>query len=179
MNKKKSELKSGKTANIEVKKAKYENFYDLKLCAEEFLGFISNFKKKFFNDKLSVLIAYYNKTLAGVLVAEDKSYKVDSIERILPMMCIHLVYVSKAFRNRRIGTFLLRSFIKDQKETGIASVFAKIPKKYKKGIKFYLGNEFYVINRMKNKIFLKKELWNDYGIKKCHLIGTSLNDIFT
>ncbi|MGV9174149.1 MAG: hypothetical protein ACOC35_16495, partial [Promethearchaeia archaeon] len=66
-----------------------------------------------------------------------------------------------------------------QKETGIASVFAKIPKKYKKGIKFYLGNEFYVINRMKNKIFLKKELWNDYGIKKCHLIGTSLNDIFT
>jgi GNAT superfamily N-acetyltransferase len=167
------------TKNIKFKTANKGNLYDIKLCADEFLDFFENFKKKFLNNKLIVLTANYNNILIGIIVAEDKSYKINSVERMLPMMCIHLIYVNSSFREQGIGSLLLEKFIKGQKESGIASVYAKIPKKYIKGIQFYLKNNFHIIDRKKNKIFLKRELWNDFGIKKCYLIGSSLNDIFT
>lgn len=173
-----------KSANIDlssitIEEANRENLYEIKICAHEFLDFINDFKERFLEKNLIVFTVNYKKLLVGVIVAEDKSYKVNSLERMLPIMYIHLIYINPSFREKGIGNLLLDHFLQTEKDKGIASVFAKIPKKYVKGIKFYLRNDFHVISRKKNKIILKKELWNNFGLKKCFLIGTSLNDIFT
>ncbi|MFO8019483.1 MAG: GNAT family N-acetyltransferase [Promethearchaeia archaeon] len=178
MNRRINDFTIGRANKIEFKQATPNNLYDIRLCGKEFLDFIKDFKEKFLDGKISVLTAHYKNTLVGILVTEDKSSKVNSIERILPMMCIHLIYVNKSFRNQGIATSLLEYFVKNQKEVGTASVFAKIPKKYRKGIEFFLKNDFYIIKRKRNKIILKRKLWNDFGLKKCLLIGDSLNDIF-
>ena len=93
-------------SNIQIKIASNEDLMDLELCAKEFIEYIDNFKTKFLNEDFFILTAYYNQVLAGFLVAKDKSYKVNSLDRIMPSMCIYLVFINPKFRNRNIGKSL-------------------------------------------------------------------------
>ncbi|MHA1491269.1 MAG: GNAT family N-acetyltransferase [Promethearchaeota archaeon] len=164
--------------DIKIKIAKDENLFDLNLCAKDFLDLINNFEKKFYNKKFFVLTAYYNKVLAGILVAEDKSQKVNSLEKILPTMCLQLLFVNSNFRSRTLGKKLLKAFLNIQKEKGIAIIYIKLPQKYKKGIMFFQKNNFYQVGMVRNKIILELYLWNDYGIRDCQLIGNNFNNMF-
>ena len=163
---------------IEIRLANQENLFDLLLCANEFLDFIEDFKDKFLNKNFFVLSAYYENILAGILIAEDKTQKIDSLEKIIPIMTLHLIFVNRTFRKKDIGKTLLKSFISIQKKNGIASIYVKLPQKYKEGIRFFLKNDFKMINKTKNKIVLEKILWKDYGIRECHIIGENFNDMF-
>jgi len=163
---------------IEIRIANQENLFDLLLCANEFIDFIDDFKDKFLHKNLLVLSAYYENILAGILIAEDQTQKIDSLEKIIPLMTLHLIFVNPTFRKKDIGKTLLKSFISTQKKNGIASIYVKLPQKYKEGIKFFLKNEFKMINKTKNKIVLEKVLWKDYGIRECHIIGENFNDMF-
>jgi len=119
---------------IEIKLAGEEDFIELKLCAMEFLDFIKDFKKKFFNKKYFILTAYYDSILAGILVGEDEGKKIDSIEKIVPIMYLHLLFVNPKFRHKNIGKSLLDNFKSILKKKGIASIYVKLPQKYKKVI---------------------------------------------
>ncbi len=164
--------------NIKIKIVKDENLFDLNLCAKDFIDLIDNFEKKFYNKKFFVLTAYYNKVLAGILVAEDKSQKVDSLEKILPTMCLQLLFVNSNFRSRTLGKKLLKAFLNIQKEKGVAIIYIKLPQKYKKGIIFFQKNNFHQVGMVRNKIILERYLWNDYGIRDCQLIGNNFNNMF-
>lgn len=164
--------------NIEIKYANEENFYDLYLCANEFLDFIDNFKEKFFNKEYFILSAYFNNVLAGLLIAEDKTQKINSLKEIVPHMNLHLLYVNPKFRNKNIGKILLNYFILIQKNNDIASIYVELPQKYRDGIKFFLENNFKIINRKIDKIVLELALWKDYGIRECQIIGENFNDLF-
>ena len=122
--------------------------------------------------------AYYENILAGILIAEDQTQKIDSLEKIIPLMTLHLIFVNPTFRKKNIGKTLLKSFISTQKKNGIASIYVKLPQKYREGINFFLKNDFQMINKTKNKIVLEKVLWKDYGIRECHIIGENFNDMF-
>jgi len=160
---------------ITIKIAKQENFFDLNLCAKEFIDLIDNFKTRFLNKKFFVLIAYYDEILAGLLVAEDKSKKVDSLEKIIPNICLHLLYINSNYRNKGIGKRLVNAFIMLSKENGYASIYIRLPNKYKKGITFFLNNEFLGLKfgqkgEINNKIVLEMNLWNDFGVRDCQII---------
>ncbi|MBD3229951.1 MAG: GNAT family N-acetyltransferase [Candidatus Lokiarchaeota archaeon] len=160
---------------IKINIAKNENFFDLNLCAKEFIDLIDNFKSKFLNKKYFVLVAYYGKILAGLLVAEDKSQKVNSLENIVPNIWLHLLYVNPNYRNNSIGKRLVNTFLMLSKKKGYAAIYIKLPNKYKKGITFFLNNEFLGFKfrqrgKMHNKIILELHLWNDYGIRDCQII---------
>ena len=117
---------------IEIKISQTENFFDLSLCAKEFLEFIDDFKLKFKKKRFFILTAYYDSVLAGLLISEDKSKKIDSIFKIIPIFYLHLVYVNPLYRNKNIGRELLKTFIMFQKKHGVASIYVKLPQKYKK-----------------------------------------------
>ncbi|MFX0072035.1 MAG: GNAT family N-acetyltransferase [Candidatus Hermodarchaeota archaeon] len=167
------------TPNIEIKIADREDLVDLSICVDDFLDFIESFKTKFLNKELLILKIYYNSILAGVLVAEDKSHEVDSLEKIIPNFYIHLVYINPKFRNKDLGKTLLKLFIKNQKDKGTASIYTKLPKKYKKGITFFRENDFQQISCENNEVILVLNLWKDYGIRDCMMIGDYSNDIFS
>lgn len=164
--------------NFEIKVASKEDFFDLFLCAKEFIDLIDNFKRKFFNKQFFVLTAHYNNNLIGILVAEDKSNKVASLEQILPTMYIHLLFINPKFRNNNFGKKLLNAFLTLQKEKGIASIYVKLPQKYKKGIVFFQKNNFQPISQEKSKVLLELKLWEDYGIRNCQTIEDNYNDLF-
>lgn len=160
---------------IKIKIAEKENFFDLSLCAKEFIELIDNFKSKFLNRNYFVLVAYYKEILAGILVAEDKSQKVDSLEKIIPHFCLHLLYVNPNYRKKGIGKRLFNTFIMISKKEGYAAIYIKLPNKYKKGISFFmknefLGNKFRQKGKKNNKIILEMNLWEDYGIRDCQII---------
>ncbi|MBD3215042.1 MAG: GNAT family N-acetyltransferase [Candidatus Lokiarchaeota archaeon] len=160
---------------ITIKIAEKENFFDLNLCAKEFIDLIDNFKSKFLNHKYFVLVAYYENILAAILVAEDKSNRIDSLEKILPNICLHLLYVNPNYRNMGIGKRLVNTFIMIMKNRGYATIYVKLPNKYKKGISFFLNNEFLGLKfRQKgnkdNNIILEIHLWEDFGIRDCQII---------
>ena len=162
---------------IKIQIAKNEDLFDLNLCAKEFIDLIDNFKKKFLNKKLFILTAYFNEILVGLLVAEDKSHKVDSLEKILPTIYIHMLYVNPVYRKKNIGKELLNKFLNIQKEKGFATVHTKLPQKYKTGISFFLKNNFRQINKDGAKVILELNLWNDYGIDDCQIVEEDLNDM--
>jgi GNAT superfamily N-acetyltransferase len=161
-------------SNIKIKIADKETFLDLNLCAKEFIDLLDNFKKNYLNKRYFVLTAYYKNVLAGVLIAKDKSHKIDSLERIVPTMSLHLLYVNSLYRNKGIGTKLMNTFLMILKNRGFAYVSIKIPKHYKKGVDFFLNNEF-LNNHFSqegitdNYIILEMNLWTDFGIKNCIL----------
>ena len=119
---------------LEICKAEIEMLYDIYLCAEEFNDLVDTFKEKFLNKDITISMAFYDDILSGFIVAEDKSQKVDAIEKLIPTTCLHLLYVNSKFRKKHIGKFLFDEFIKTQKEKGTASIYIKIPQKYKNGI---------------------------------------------
>ena len=90
-------------SNIVYKIANNDDYLDICLCANEYIEIINHFKEKFLNKELSVLMVYYNKILSGILVAEDKSNKVNSIEKILPSICIHLIFINPVFRKKYLN----------------------------------------------------------------------------
>jgi len=169
---------SNSDSNILIKIAEPKDFFDLNLCAREFIDFIHDFKKKFLDKIFFVLTAYYNNVLAGILVAEDKSHKVDSLEKIVPIMYLHLLYINPKYRKKKLGKQLLETFLTIQKKKGIALVTIKLPQKYKKGIDFFQKNNFRPVNMDKSKIILEINLWNDYGIIDCQIISDDLNNMF-
>ena len=162
---------------LEICRAEIEILYDIYLCAEEFKDLVDTFKEKFLNKDITISMAFYDDILSGFIVAEDKSQKVDAIEKLIPTTCLHLLYVNSKFRKKHIGKFLFDEFIKTQKEKGIASIYIKIPQKYKIGINFLQRNDFRQIDKIKSKIILEKKLWNDYGIGDCQIIGDNVNDL--
>ena len=166
-------------SHLRIDLAKNENLYDIHLCAEEFIDLIDDFKEKFLNKEIIILTAFYDNILSGFLIAEDKSQKIDTIEKILPSTCLHLLFVNSKFRNKRIGKVLLETFIEAQKRKGIASIYIKLPQKYKSGIKFLQKNDFHQIDIEKSNIILEKNLWNDYGVRDCQIIGDNVNDLFS
>lgn len=163
---------------VEIRVAQDEDLYDLNLCVKDFLDFINNFKQKFKEKKFFILTAYYNEILSGVLIAKDKTKKVDSLQKILPKMSIKLIFVNPKFRNMNIGRDLLDTFLEIQKENGFASVYVKLPQKYKRGIKFFQNNDFLIINKRKSRIVLEINLWNDFGVRDCCIIDNNFNDMF-
>ncbi len=167
-----------KNPNIEIKFLKNETLYDFKLCAKEFIDLIDKFEEKFLNKKFLIIPGYYKNILAGVIVAEDKSKRVNSIDNIVPSACLHLIYVNRNYRNKGIGTNLLNSLIEFQKRMGTASIYAKLPQKYINGIYFLERHNFHQIKRVKNKVFLEMTLWNDYGIGDSYLIEDGINEYF-
>ena len=88
---------------IEIRLANNESLTDLELCAKEFKDFIDNFKIKFLNKDFFVLTAHLNDLLVGILVAEEKSQKLDSLEKLIPIMDLHLLFVNPISRNKKIG----------------------------------------------------------------------------
>ncbi|MGQ4874704.1 MAG: GNAT family N-acetyltransferase [Promethearchaeia archaeon] len=155
---------------IDIKIANIDNLIDFKLIAKDFIDFIKDFKEKFLNDRFFILSAYYNNILIGILIAEDVTKKIDSLNKILPTMQIYLIYINPNFRKKNIGKKLLEKFKDLQKERGIARIIVKLPVMYKKGIQFFLKNNFSQIKKTNNKIILEIDLWNDYGIKNCDII---------
>lgn len=172
-------MNTKKDPKIRIKVAKNEGLFDLNLCAKEFIDLIDNFKKKFLNKKFFILTAYYEEILVGILVAEDKSHKVKSLEKLLPNMYIHMLYVNPNYRKKKIGKDLLDSFIDIQKKKGIASIYIKLPQKYKSGISFFLKNNFRQSRKERSKVVLELNLWNDYGIRDYQVIEEDLNDMLS
>ena len=113
----------------------------------------------------------------GLLVAEDKSHKVDSLEKILPINYIHMLYVNPIHRKKNIGKELLDTYLNIQKEKGTASIHIKLPQKYKSGIDFFLKNKFRQIHIDGSKVILEFNLWNDYGVRDCQVVEDDLNDM--
>ncbi len=170
-------METKKNPEIKIEVSTNENLFDLNLCAKEFIDLIDNFKKKFLNKKFFILTAYFNEILVGLLVAEDKSHKVDSLEKILPTVYIHMLYVNPTYRNKNIGKELLDKFLNIQKEKGIATIHIKLPQKYKSGISFFLKNNFRQIHKDGSKVILEINLWNDYGIDDCQIVEEDLDDM--
>ncbi len=163
--------------NFKVKIAKKEDLTELTLCAKEFIELIEKFKLNFLDGKYLTLLTYYNDLIAGVLIAQELIPKVDSVENILPKTLLKLIYVNPNFRNKLIGTKLLLTFLKNQKEKGIASVFIKLPQKYKSGIKFFETNNFRRVGKIKDIIILEFNLWNDFGIRFSEFLADDINHI--
>ena len=164
---------------ILIKHAENENLLDIELCAKEFIDFIDNFKKNFLEGRFFILTAYYDFILAGVLIAEKKVREIDSLEKIIPSIQLHLLYVNKKFRYKQIGTKLLESFINIQKQNDIASIYIELPQKYKIGINFLQKKSFQRIGKKQNNVILELKLWNDYGIIDSQVIEDDFNDILS
>jgi len=169
---------SNQDNTIKIKIAETSDFFDLNLCAKEFIEFISDFKKKFLDKRFFVLTAWYNNILGGILVSEDKSNKIDSLNKIIPSMYLHFLYVNPKFRKKHIGKRLLEDFISIQKDKGKASIYIKIPQQYKRGIRFFQNNQFCQIRKEGNKVVLEIKLWNDFGVTDCQLIGDDFSNTF-
>jgi len=164
-------------SKIKIKIADNESIYDFNLCASDFIEFIDDFERLFLNKKLFILTAYYEKILVGIVIAEDKTHKIDSIEKILPNVFLHLIYVNPNYRNKKIGRELMLRFIEIQKKKGNAAIYANLPQNHVIGINFLQKNKFSQMERKGSKIKLELKLWNDYGIVDCDLIGDNINDI--
>lgn len=162
-------------SKIIIKIAENEHLYDLYLCAKEYVELIDDFEEKFLNNEYFILTAYIDDLLIGVLIAEDKSKKIDCLRKIVPSICIHLLFVNKSYRNKGLGKRLMNSLIMILINKGFASLYIKLPEKNKKVINFFINNEFLKnhfqqTSRIYNKVLLKMNLWNDYGLSDCHTI---------
>ena len=166
-------------SKIKIKVAQNENLYDLNLCASDFIDFIDNFETLFLNKKLFILTAYYKQILVGLVVAEDKTNKIDNIDKIIPIVFLHLIYVNPNYRNKKIARNLLTRFINIQKMKGMASIATKLPQNHVIGINFLQKNNFHQKERKGSKVFLELKLWNDLGIEDCQIIDEEGNDFFS
>jgi len=103
-------------SDISIKEGNKEDLIDLNLCAKEFLQLIEDFNINFLNRKYFTLTAYYKKLLVGILVAEEKNHKVDSLEKIVPKRNLYLIYVNPNFRKKHIGKKILINYLTSQKK---------------------------------------------------------------
>ncbi|TFF87553.1 MAG: N-acetyltransferase [Promethearchaeota archaeon] len=171
-----------KKINFQIKIAENESFLDLKLCAKEFIEFVDDFKKKFQNKKFFILTAYDNCTLIGILIAEDKSNDIDSLDKIIPKMRLYLVYVNPKFRHLHVGKRLINTFLMIKKKEGYAGIIVKLPQNYRKGINYFLKNSFlnhrfYLKGIKDSKMEMEMDLWNNLGIREYIAIDNFTYDI--
>ncbi len=166
-----------KTENekIIIKIAQSEYLYEICLCAQEYIELIDEFKKKFLDNQYIILTASHNEMIIGVLIVEDKSKQVDSLRKIIPRACIHLLYVNKNYRKRGLGKRMINSLIMLLIKNRFASLYIKLPEKNKKGINFFLNNDFLnnyfkQKSRNNNKILLEMNLWHDFNVSDCENI---------
>jgi len=116
-------------SDISIKEANKEDLIDLNLCAKEFLQLIEDFNINFLNRKYFTLTAYYKKCLVGILVAEEKNHKVDSLEKIVPKTILYLIFVNPSFRKNHIGKKILINYLTIQKKKRNCFYFCRITSK--------------------------------------------------
>ncbi|MHA1804296.1 MAG: GNAT family N-acetyltransferase [Promethearchaeota archaeon] len=159
------------TSSIEIKESKKKDLLDFLLFAGEFKSFIENLINSIPIERLFILSAYCNNSIAGILISEDKSQNIDSLETLIPTARLHLIQVNQLYQNKGLGTTLLKEYLKKQQFRGIATINIKIPRNYKKGKEFLLNNGFRQKSRDNAFILFKYNLWNDFGIRDSVLIG--------
>jgi GNAT superfamily N-acetyltransferase len=150
--------------NIVIKTGNNEDLIELQLCANDFIDFIDDFEINLQNEKYFILTAYYFNNLSGVLLAENNHSKVNALVNLVPKVKLIFLYVNPAYRNNKIGSHLLRSFIKIQRERKIAAIYINLPRKYTVGKKFLEKYNFFQIKTSHNNIVLERTLWCDFGI---------------
>ena len=163
--------------HVDIRIANKEDLFELNSSAQDLIELIRDFKINLKKDKYFILTAFHNNLLIGVLVAKKRIHKVDSLEMLVPKVRLYLIYVNKQYRNLNIGKKLLGEFVDLQKKRGSASIYVKLPQKYKQGIKFFMKNQFQRVDIVKSKIILEYHLWEDYGITNCEIIDDSMNNI--
>ena len=92
---------------------------------------------------------------------------------------LHLLFVNPKFRQKNIGKSLLDNFIIILKKKGTASIYVKLPQKYKKGVEFFQKNNFHQVDKNHNRIILELNLWNDFGIRDCLIIGDNFDNMLS
>ncbi|MBY9007565.1 MAG: GNAT family N-acetyltransferase [Candidatus Lokiarchaeota archaeon] len=162
-------------AKIVIKVAEKIHLYELYLCAQEYIELIDDFEKKFLNNQYIILTAYDNDLMIGILIIEDKSKEIDCLRKIVPNACIHLLYVNRNYRKKGLGKRLVNSIIMFLFKNKFASLYIKLPEKNKKGINFFLNNDFLnnhfqQKSRNDNKILLEMNLWHDFDLNDCENI---------
>lgn len=156
-------MKEPNSSKVSIRVADQEDYLDIELAAKEFVDLIKDFRKHFEKEDFFVLLGYYEKNIAGILVSQRNNI-VRSIENILPTTQIHFLYVNSAFRGRNIGSELLNDFIRIQKKKNTALIFIELFKNNTRSIEFF---EKFGFSRDKidaAKIHLTKVLWDDYGM---------------
>ena len=152
-------------SKIVIKLGNNEDLIELQLCANDFIDFIDDFEINLHNEKYFILTAYYFNNLSGVLLAEKKHSKVDALGNLVPKIKLIFLYVNPAYRNNKIGSKLLRYFVKVQRGKKIAAIYINLPRKYTVGKKFLKKYKFFQIKTSNNNIVLERNLWYDFGIK--------------
>ena len=150
-----------------------EDLVSLELCAKDYLELLDNFYYNYAEGNYFILCAYHDENLVGLLIADKKAQKLDSLEKILPIVFLKLIYVVPKYRKQNIGRKLLTTFINIEKSKKTASIIITLPVNYIDGIKFFQKFGFHKKKKIKNSIFLIKNLWDDYGIRDIDLLGSS------
>ena len=165
-------------SNVKLRIATKEDLLELATSATNLTALLDTSKIDIAGGNYFILTARYNNLLIGVLIAEKKIHKVDSLNMIVPRIRLHLIHVHEKYRLMGIGKKLLETFLKFYHKAEVASIYVKLPQKYQKGISFFLKHDFQRVEVIKNKIVLELNLWKDYGIRNCEIIDTSVKDIF-
>ena len=161
---------SNEESKISIKTGNNEDLMELQLCANEFIDFIDDFEINLLNKKYFILTAYYFNNLSGILLAENQISKIDSLEMLIPKIQLIFLFVNPSYRNNSIADMLLNTFIKIQKKRQIATIFIKLPQKYKMGIKFLAKYGFLQIITSNNEVVLEKNLWYDFGGQRLFMV---------
>jgi GNAT superfamily N-acetyltransferase len=168
---------SNEKSKISIKTGNKEDLMELQLCANEFIDFIDDFEINLQNEKYFILTAYYINNLSGILLAENQISKIDELEMLIPKIQLIFLFVNPSYRNNSIANQLLNTFIKIQKKRQIASIFIKLPQKYKKGIKFLEKYGFLQIITSNNEVILERNLWYDFGLSFCDFIENGIYEM--
>ena len=162
---------------VDIRIANEEDLFELNSSAQDLIELIRDFKINLREDKYFILTAFHNDILIGVLVAEKNVHRVDSLDMLVPKVRLYLIHVNIHYRNLNVGKKLLDYFLDLHKRRGSASIYIKLPQKYKQGISFFIRNKFQRVAIVKSKIILEYHLWEDYGITNCEIIDDSMNNI--
>jgi len=152
-------------SKIAIKTGNNEDLIELQLCANDFIDFIDDFEINLQNKKYFILTAYYLNNLSGLLLAENIHSKVNALENLVPKIKLIFLYVNPAYRNNKIGSKLLRYFVKVQRGKKVAAIYINLPRKYIVGKKFLEKYKFFQLKTSNNNIVLERNLWYDFGIK--------------
>lgn len=153
------------TSKILIKTGNNEDIMELQLCANEFIDFIDDFEINLLKKKYLILTAYYFKNLSGILLAENNMSKIDGLVNLVPKAHLIFLFVNPVYRNNKIASSLLKSFLKIKKEEKFAAVYINLPQKYKVGKKFLEKFHFVQMRAFNNNIVLERNLWYDFGVE--------------
>jgi hypothetical protein len=162
---------------ISIEMGNQEDLTELQMCAHEFIDFVDDFELNLRKEKYFILTAYYLKNLSGILLAEKQISKTDKLDTIIPKIRLIFIFVNPTYRSKFIAEKLLNSFIKIQRKRQVASVFIKLPRKYKKGKKYLKKHHFTQINTSKNEVTLERHLWYDFGLCLCDFIDDEIYNV--